>query len=53
MTRCLDTLGAEGVWVEKGPSAYGPMEWTESELEEWAEEVTGDTGSGGDGLGRG
>ena len=30
-----------------------PMEWTESELEEWAEEVTGDTGSGGDELGRG
>ena len=46
-------MGAGGGWAEEGPSVDGPLEWTESELEEWAEEVAGDTGSGGDGLGRG
>ena len=46
-------MGAGGVWAEEEPSVDGPLKWTESELEEWAEEVAGDTGSGGDGLGKG
>nr|GEV27161.1 Toll/interleukin-1 receptor (TIR) domain-containing protein [Tanacetum cinerariifolium] len=32
--------------AEEGPSVDKPLEWTETELEEWAEEVAGDTGSG-------
>ena len=47
------TSGAGGVWAKEGPSVDRPLERTKSELEEWAEEVTGDTGSGGDELGRG
>ena len=35
------TSGAGGVWAKEGPSVDGPLEWTESELEEWPEEVKG------------
>ena len=38
-------MGAGGVWAEERPSVDGLLEWTESELEEWAKEVVGDTGS--------
>ncbi|GJR03928.1 hypothetical protein Tco_0526912 [Tanacetum coccineum] len=48
LSRCLD-LGFRGFWAEEGPSVDRPLEWTETELEEWAEEVAGDTGSGRDG----
>ena len=34
-------MGAGGVWAKEGPSVDGPLEWTESELEEWPEEVKG------------
>ena len=46
-------MGAGGVWAEEWPLEEWLLEWTESEVEEWAEEVTVGTRSGGDELGSG